>query len=730
MTVKRRDFLRTVGIGTVAASVGFRETGDAAQTDAPGEQKLHRDSQSRLPGVEYYFIGNGRIQLAVQSSPSQDEGTHGGLLLMSPEHFGRKTSSFLYHPERGLERSRCTIVAGGKGYEPQHAKATIARIYPDGIPTITIDWEAGSFRVHEEFFCPAQEAAFIRTVSLTNAGTDGSEATGIVYLYPNLMFFDEYASDRASGTLTANGYHRLQLFSPDTVTAGDRDLRIAFGSVPPGGTKKATFILTMDLPREEFNRRALEDIRLEAARYWTDRTTLDAGDNGLNHLFNSSKTGIRMAVADSGKMDGGIWQYNMEWVRDQSMVATAAVMLGQNDVAESMLNRMISRSVSESGSPVEASRHRPLETVEIDQNGELMSALWTHWMWTGNDAIIRQHWKKIGALADFVLQPFFRDPAIGLLKNSREFWERDTAFGVREGYELTYQLWNILGLTMAADMADHLNEKEKARRWRDASSLMKTSFLNHPKFSLVSDGHFIKRRLATGGVQTTFEPPNRKSMPPGMPLQVEKISYCDPDSADVLPIALGLVDPSSELSLNTLRFIETLWNQRWNIGGYGRYDVTSEPDSPGPWPFATMFITRAYLEAGNHEMTWRALRWMLNVQGGKGGAWFEFNGDRPTPPLPPVGIVIWTWAEIVMCFMHNLFGIRPTPQSLRIRPRLLQGVDGIMTRFPLRGKQLTLKVRRTATKQAAMLNGKPVAISDGGIAIPYPAADAEIELHV
>ncbi len=179
-------------------------------------------------------------------------------------------------------------------------------------------------------------------------------------------------------------------------------------------------------------------------------------------------------------------------------------------------------------------------------------------------------------------------------------------------------------------------------------------YLSHPKFSLIDQGRFIKRRLASGEVQRTFEPPNRKSMPQGMPLNVESVSLCDPDSANVLPIVYGIVDPASPVALKTLESMEELWNQRWDGGGYGRYHVTSEPDSPGPWPFPTMFIARAYLETGNDEKVWRALRWLQEAPGGKAGAWLEFYGDRPTPPLPPVGIVVWTWAEILMFFIHHL----------------------------------------------------------------------------
>ena len=31
--------------------------------------------------------------------------------------------------------------------------------------------------------------------------------------------------------------------------------------------------------------------------------------------------------------------------------------------------------------------------------------------------------------------------------------------------------------------------------------------------------------------------------------------------------------------------LESLWNQGWSMGGYGRYHQGSEPDAAGPWPF-------------------------------------------------------------------------------------------------------------------------------------------------
>jgi GH15 family glucan-1,4-alpha-glucosidase len=108
-----------------------------------------------------------------------------------------------------------------------------------------------------------------------------------------------------------------------------------------------------------------------------------------------------------------------------------------------------------------------------------------------------------------------------------------------------------------------------------------------------------------------------------MPLKFEFVSYCDPDTTMALPVMLGLVDPASELARRTMAAIEKLWNQRWPGGCCGRYDVSAEPDSPGPWPFATLFVMRAYAGRGDWEKVWRGVDWLLNVQGGRAGTWFE-----------------------------------------------------------------------------------------------------------
>ena len=720
MTIQRRDFLKHLSVGALAAGIEPSFSSPPNQSTTPPEQKLHPDYQSNNPGTEYFIFGNGKILGALQASPNPDLGTHGGLLVMSSEHFGRKISTYLYHPERGLQNSRFTPIINGRGYLPEFAHSTIRWIYPNGIPTVVLEWEAAGCAVQEESFCPIHDSAIVRTVTLRNNTGSAIDATSAMLLYPNLMYFDEYQVDRVNMTLTAKGYKTMQLFSLNKSTVGDRHMNIPFGEIAPGEEKQITLVFTLDLPREEFERKGLERMREETRKYWAQHGTFETNHAGLNHLFACSKSGLRAAVAQSGKMDGGIWQYNMEWVRDQSMVAVGTAMSGQSDIAEALLRRMISQSVDEDGRTVDSSRHRPPETMELDQNGELLYALWMYWVWTGSDHLIREYWKKIRNVAEYVLQPKFRDPAIGLLKNSREYWERDPAFGVKEGYELAYQTWNIVGLQRAADMALHVGEPGKAKEWTDASALMQKSFLSHPKYSLVDDGRFVKRRLATGEVQRTFEPLNRQSMPKGMPLNVETTSYCDPDAANVLPIMLGVVDAKSPLAAKTLESMEHLWNQRWTTGGYARYDVTSEPDSPGPWPFATMFITRAYCEAGDDAKVWRSLNWLLGVDGGKSGAWLEYYGDRPTPPLPPVGIVVWTWAEIIAFIVHHLLGVRPGPRELVIRPRLLSSLNGAHAKLRVQGHEVELTLKRAAQGQSALVDGTAVKLKNGTLTLPLP----------
>jgi hypothetical protein len=63
------------------------------------------------------------------------------------------------------------------------------------------------------------------------------------------------------------------------------------------------------------------------------------------------------------------------------------------------------------------------------------------------------------------------------------------------------------------------------------------------------------------------------------------------------------------------------------------------------------------------EHTRRALEWLIE-KAGAGGSWFEFYGDRPTPPLPPTGIIVWGWAEYVKLMVRHIMAARVIDNKL------------------------------------------------------------------
>lgn len=686
------------------------------------------DEATNPPGLEYFILGNGLILAAVQSVSAPGAATQAGVVLMSPEHLNRKPGSLLYHPRSGLQLTRCMLLVDDQSFYPQPGGANAGWQYPGGIPSIRIQWNAGPCRVTEFLFCLEGEPALIRDVVVENTAAVPVRAAARATLRPNPLLFDEYEIDREHSRLRASGYHRLEL-SGSGGRALDREIETSFGLLQPAARASTRFILSLDRPGAPPDQPPVERASASTAQFWNRTASLQSGDAALDRMFHASAHVIRSVTAASGKLDGGLWGYNLEWVRDAAMAASAAVLAGLPEIGEAILDRILTRMISENGAALDSSFHRPAETIELDQNGQLLYVLWTHWAWTGSDALIRKHWLRIRAVADFSLDLKFRHPRTGLVGNSREFWERSTAHGVLNGYELAYQAWNIAGWERAADFARLMDDEAGASRWLAAAALMKRSFLTDPVYSFIEDGRFIKRRLASGQHQTTLQPPDRGALPPGMPLSVAPVSYCDPDASCVFPMLLGIVDPRGDVARNTLQAMESLWNQHWEGGGYGRYDVSGEPDSPGPWPFATLFIARAWLEAGDSAKVSRALRWLASVPGGRAGAWFEYYGPRPVPPLPPVAVVPWTSAELITLTVHHLLGVRPDPRGLTVRPMLLDGMNEVSAVLRLNGCRLKLDIRRTGRPSAA-IDGRKAEMQAGSLRTGRPSGDMSIEIRI
>jgi hypothetical protein len=291
--------------------------------------------------------------------------------------------------------------------------------------------------------------------------------------------------------------------------------------------------------------------------------------------------------------------------------------------------------------------------------------------------------------------------------NCREFWERHAIHGIQPGMELSYQLWVSEGLAAAAVLARLTGHTDQAVRWDAESARLRRAMLGDRRFRLHDHRGFIKRRAPDGRVQETIKADPACGLPTGARLMQPGPHRLNPDASAVLPIVFGTVAPDSPVARRTFRQLEQLWNQAGNGGGYGRYDVTSEPDSPGGWPFPSLFVARAAVEAGDDAKVWRILRWLDTVPGARAGTWFEFYGERLAPPMPQVGIVVWNWAELIVLYVQHILGIQPGEAEVRIRPRLLAGLPAGDATFVIRGQRRRLRVTpgKRGKKASIVLRG-------------------------
>jgi len=739
--MQRRDFLKTPVLGLLIPATAVSDidsfTEYRSRPPGPGAdpvgQRLHQDYETYVPGIEHYFLGNGELQAVIQHCPERSDPqpqTFVGLTLMDAERFARKWSTLLFHPERGFERSAIVVQQGEERYSLSADNfISIGWIYPDGVPTVSLAWRAGGLTIEERFFLPSVGPLLHRDIHIRTPSPISPDPVVHIQLVPSFALFDEIYTDPPRQRATANGFTFLQLYSlePHATASGRYDLHVPAEPSGDGTERLVRFVyaLSEDLPERSPENQ--ERIRSDTVEYWKGKSLVETGSEVLDHLYAVSRTCARAGTARSGKRDSGIWMYNMEWARDDLFTAIAMLHTGFHQEAKTIITRILENFVGEDGRTIESSRWYGYDYTELDQNGEILYALWSYLCWTGDEGLIRRYWPKIRTVAEFPLQEVFRDPRTGMLHNKREFWERNDSFGVEDGFELMHQFWVALGLQRISEVAELIDEADSARRWRSVAQELRRGMLEDPRVRFVEDGHLIKRRTRSGKWQRQMVPPSREGMPPGSPIATEATPLCEPDTSVVYPIIYGMVPPSSDLAARTLERMEELWNQRWTMGGYSRYNVSSEPDLPGPWPITTAMIARAYIETGNSAMAWRALRWLGEIHGGRSGWWFERYAPSITPPAPPVSVCGWIWPEILLLLVHNLMGVRPEMKHLEVRPRLIDGIETMTGRFRIRSSEVTIKVERTR-KSRAHVDGREVPVEDGKVRVAYPQSGSKLDI--
>ncbi len=746
--MKRRQFLKTPAVtlllpaaGSLAAfeSMSAMESFAAGEQSAPSpgaiEQRIHPDFVTYRSGIEYFFLGNGDMQAAVQYAPDRSDAhppSFVGLTLMDAEHFSRKWSTYLFHPERGYENSALAVAYAGKGYsvKPENLGG-VAWTLLENVPVVRITWKAGALDVTEELYVPDQGGYLIRQVRIHNTGPAVDDLRVSLPLVPNFAIFDDIGTEASTGTVFGRGYTEVTLrcLDGEVETAGRYVLNVRPGALSAQGDALVRFVYTIRPGTPPLRARDMQGVWKKTVAYWRDKPVLRTGDEVIDRLAMLARTGLKSQLGRSGKRDSGYWMYNMEWVRDDVMMLQAMAMAGFQDEARTVLVKILDKAVGPDGCAIESSRWSGYDYTELDQNGQILFAAWTYASWTGDMDLIRKFWKKIVLAGDFPLMDVFRDPTTRLLRNKREFWERDDRFGVEDGYELVYQFWVAYGLELGSSLARAVGDTRTAERWSRASAELKEIMTNHPTLRFVENGHLIKRRTRKGEWQRYFVPPDRAHMPPGSPIATIEKPECDPDTGTLFPIIFGYVDPRGPVAAATLRYMETLWNQRWDFGGYSRYNTDSEPDPPGPWPITSILVARAAIEAGDSDRVWRALRWVAGIHGGKSGGWFERYGASITPPAPPVSVVGWNWAEITVFAIQHLMGFRPDLDGIELRPMLLPGLTSMTTRFSVRGAYVDMTVRRGAPA-GATANGAGIAWADGKGRLPYPGKGKTVKVEI
>ncbi|MCX6561306.1 MAG: hypothetical protein NTZ26_12430 [Candidatus Aminicenantes bacterium] len=653
------------------------------------------DVRTRLREAGYFFLGNGRIQAAVQFSPA-GEGSALGLLIMDPERLGKKREALTMDPEAGLTGTMLEIEADGKRFRPAAAGLRVAWEDRDGIPAVRAVWKTGGLQAVESFFCPDPEAPMlIREISVR-------------------------------GLSRRRGVPRIRTGVPGSMI-------VAVPTLRADGTARAVLSYSLDEARTGIRMAVLDDPPDEApARaYWKSLASISFGEARLDRFFRAAKHQLPALVSASGRVDGSLWQYNREWLRDQAVVAAALAMIGERRRARTMFARLLDRFVTPEGDTVDSSVRRDPDEVELDQNGFLLLGLKQYALWTGDLDLIRSRWAKIKAAAEFPLLPVFRHAPSGLLTNRREFWERHRAHGIEPGIELIHQAATAAGLEAGAVLARLTGRGEEAARWMAESARLRKAMLEDRVFRMVDNRGFIKRRGLDGKTQETIVPLPDAGLPAAVPLAAEPVHYLNPDTSAALPIVFGLVPPESPLAALTLASLETLWDQAWTGGGYGRYHFTSEPDSAGPWPFPSLFIARASVETGDFATVQRVLAWMDSVPGAAAGSWFEFYGRRLSPPFPQVGIIPWTWAELIHLFVHHMLGVRPEEDGLTVRPRLWPGLGPVRADLGFRGARLELEMAPQPEDRPTHIetDGTIIRRTGGEARLAYPESNLRIKSY-
>lgn len=697
-----------------------------ASVAAAGPSVLDLQKQAWFLGRDYFVLRSGRTQMILQADQAElgPAFTYYIFDALNARQSARKDRAVNWEPEIGVERSALQVVLGGFPYTAVgHRTVTGWKLTPRGIPAVQATWWAGGVRVVEEVTALDGPGVFQRVVTLEGAHLAGVEEVTVRLRLPTPGKAQDVMAQRGNLSVSCRDAHwALTATGGAVARALPEEAALELGplAITPGGQARVVALLLAEVPAgpgEAWAQR-MDDAAGQVGAWaaateqrWRSGSRLQTADTVVQGLYDRARFQLAGMVADDGTMDAGLFEYGAQWVRDTSNTALGALHAGQFEIVRATIERMLTQMVSKEGATMIANTFEAPDLEQFDQMGELMHLLKAYRDWTGDDQPIRQHRELLLALVERPLRPEFRD-ATGMVHNRREFWERTFT----DAYELAYQTYVILGLQDAADLAEPLGAKDRAGRWRAEARVIREAVLHHPTRALVDHGHLIKRRTVAGPIGD--DPAGFKGFAPDVPLRTERVNRLMPDASMALPLALGVIDARSKLGLKTLDSLESLWNSRWSDGGYDRYHTSSQPDQPGPWPFATTFIWRAQHEAGLWAHSRRSLEWLNQAAGGRTGAWYE-EISSVRSQLGSCGLVPWTSGEVTLFAIRHYLGVRFDGDQLLVRPKLYPGSPPAQADLRFRNGRLHLDIAGSGRLKSAHFNGRRLRVDAAGrVALP------------
>ncbi len=678
---------------------------------------IHLNNYSYLYGRQYYVLRSGRTQMFIQSD-KVDLGSAFTYLLFDAEDAGqsaRKDSACNFSPRTGFQTSALQILMGGYPFVALGQNTTARWVFQNGIPKVEAVWWAGGIRVTEKIYAVAGMNTFVRSITLDGANIIGREGIKLRLGVPGGTI-----EQFQNAILYSGSKGRIAIVVPQAGVTTDIDknyLEIA-DTLDPSETQTFNTFIVAQIPSGDLGKMVeamgrvntgshfLEKTRSE----WAQTTTVTTADSTILDLFRNVRYTLPGYVSDAGIMDDGIFEYGSQWIRDNAITAMGLLQIGKFRLAHNMLAYMMDNMVDRDGNTMISNGFVSPENEELDQMGELWMAVTNYYYWTGDLILIKKNESKLIAMTNNLLGGQFRD-STGMVHDNRGYWERSLS----DGYELAYQTWAIEGLRDAIDIAPKIGAGKYVEGWKYAEDKMLNTMLTDPKFALVSGGALIKRRSVDGQVVDTTR---HKGYVADSPASTESLQRLLPDASMALPIDLRIVNPESRLARHTLNELQGLWDARWSFGGYDRYNTSSEPDQPGPWPSATYIILRAQQAAGMYKRSRRTLQWLYNVQGGHTGAYFEeipLNRHQEFKD----GLLPLSSAEAALFTVRSWLGVEFKHGQVVIKPNLYPGTGHVDAKLRYKKSHIYLRIESAGPVEEALVNGKVVRLMrDGSVVLP------------